>query len=93
VICFLPMVAAVYISITRVTDYWHHPEDVIVGALVGKSKPCAWCLSQLTFFLGTFCAIVGYRMYLPSPTEACCRGVRMSDYYDNIPTDKSFTEQ
>jgi diacylglycerol diphosphate phosphatase/phosphatidate phosphatase len=33
--CTLPMLAAFLVAISRVVDYRHHPEDVIVGAIVG----------------------------------------------------------
>ena len=31
----LPMLAAVFIALTRVTDYWHRPVDIVGGALCG----------------------------------------------------------
>jgi len=37
VCCFLPMMAGVYVAITRTQDYKHHWEDVTVGALLGIS--------------------------------------------------------
>jgi membrane-associated phospholipid phosphatase len=32
---FAHFILACWISITRINDYMHHPEDVIMGAIVG----------------------------------------------------------
>eukprot|EP01084_Bolivina_argentea_P019814 36840_1 len=32
---FTPTFIAIYIACSRITDYWHHYEDVIVGSLLG----------------------------------------------------------
>ena len=34
-ISLAPLSVAVGVAITRISDMWHHPEDVIVGALLG----------------------------------------------------------
>jgi membrane-associated phospholipid phosphatase len=34
-ISLAPLSVAVGVAITRIRDMWHHPEDVIVGALLG----------------------------------------------------------
>lgn len=31
----VPLVTATYISMTRIRDNWHHPSDVVAGAMVG----------------------------------------------------------
>eukprot|EP00878_Enallax_costatus_P021035 GHUV01022254.1.p1 GENE.GHUV01022254.1~~GHUV01022254.1.p1 ORF type:complete len:161 (+),score=31.44 GHUV01022254.1:120-602(+) len=31
----LPAMAAVSVGITRYTDYWHHPTDIVAGLLLG----------------------------------------------------------
>lgn len=35
VLSFLPALVAIAIGITRVTDYWHHPSDVMTGLALG----------------------------------------------------------
>lgn len=35
ILAFLPLYLGFYISFTRVTDYWHHYEDVTFGILIG----------------------------------------------------------
>ena len=35
VLSCLPALVAVAIGITRVTDYWHHPSDVMTGLGLG----------------------------------------------------------
>lgn len=35
ILAFLPVYLGFYISFTRVTDYWHHYEDVTFGILLG----------------------------------------------------------
>lgn len=35
IFAFTPTYLALYISFTRVTDYWHHYDDVIFGILIG----------------------------------------------------------
>lgn len=38
VVCsFLPCLLAGYIAISRIFDYWHHPSDVLAGAVLGSS--------------------------------------------------------
>ena len=34
-LAWTPMVLAIYIAWSRVTDHWHHPEDIIAGAVLG----------------------------------------------------------
>ena len=32
---FLPILLAVYISTSRVHDFWHHPADIVAGSMIG----------------------------------------------------------
>ncbi|KAJ2234332.1 hypothetical protein H4R99_003881 [Coemansia sp. RSA 1722] len=34
-VVFAPLLVAAIVGATRVSDYWHHPSDVIAGALIG----------------------------------------------------------
>jgi membrane-associated phospholipid phosphatase len=34
--CFVPTVIAIYISITRIVDYWHNTDDVLAGVVLGS---------------------------------------------------------
>ncbi|KAJ1933637.1 hypothetical protein GGF37_006657 [Kickxella alabastrina] len=34
-VVFAPLLVAAIVGATRVSDYWHHPTDVIAGALIG----------------------------------------------------------
>ena len=43
---FLSILMAFWISLTRISDYMHHPEDVIVGALIGTM--CAFFIHRFT---------------------------------------------
>lgn len=36
-----PTVLALFVGLTRIHDYWHHWEDVVVGALLGTAFACA----------------------------------------------------
>jgi membrane-associated phospholipid phosphatase len=36
ILAMLPIMLAGWIGITRMTDYWHHPSDVVAGALLGS---------------------------------------------------------
>ena len=39
---------ALYVAISRVKDYWHHPWDILAGAIVGTVIPiCIWFISPL----------------------------------------------
>ncbi|ETO22091.1 hypothetical protein RFI_15112 [Reticulomyxa filosa] len=40
VLSLLPVAYACFVGVTRITDYWHHYEDVTAGAIVGMS--CAY---------------------------------------------------
>ena len=35
VISFLPFSLAIWIGTSRLQDYWHHPEDVLAGFILG----------------------------------------------------------
>jgi diacylglycerol diphosphate phosphatase/phosphatidate phosphatase len=35
VACWPPVAVAIYVGVTRVTDYAHHPDDVLAGAVLG----------------------------------------------------------
>ena len=37
---FTHIILACWISITRINDYMHHPEDVIVGSIIGIACAC-----------------------------------------------------
>jgi len=37
VVCAMPTVLAFWVGITRMTDYWHNPSDVLAGALLGTA--------------------------------------------------------
>lgn len=42
----LPLALASYVAASRVHDNWHHPSDVVTGAVIGLT--CAlWCYSKL----------------------------------------------
>ena len=41
---FTHIILAYWISITRINDYMHHPEDVIVGAIMGTM--CAFFINK-----------------------------------------------
>eukprot|EP00128_Syssomonas_multiformis_P004267 Colp12_sorted_trinity150504_noHs@8718 len=36
----LPLFVAVYVAASRVRDYWHHPTDVLAGAVIGTFFCC-----------------------------------------------------
>ena len=40
----LSVLMAFWISLTRISDYMHHPEDVIVGAIIGTM--CAFFMNK-----------------------------------------------
>ena len=37
---FTHIILAYWISITRINDYMHHPEDVIMGSIIGIACAC-----------------------------------------------------
>ena len=39
---FTHIILAYWISITRINDYMHHPEDVIMGSIIGIA--CAYII-------------------------------------------------
>jgi len=42
-----PLAFAMYVGLSRIQDYWHHSEDVIVGAIIGLgSAALAYCQKQ-----------------------------------------------
>jgi len=45
--CFIPVLLACWIALTRITDYWHNTDDVIAGALVGTI--CALMAARFKF--------------------------------------------
>lgn len=40
-VSFSPMLLAWFVAASRVHDYWHHPADIVAGALIGSG--CALC--------------------------------------------------
>jgi len=49
-ICGVPLIVAVWVALSRVQDYWHHWEDVLVGCLLGSS--CALGTYHLRYPIG-----------------------------------------
>lgn len=36
-VSLFPLAIAIAVAVTRIRDYWHHPEDVIMGSIIGIS--------------------------------------------------------
>ncbi|GMH54166.1 hypothetical protein TrRE_jg3609 [Triparma retinervis] len=47
-IFLLPIFLALFVACSRVHDNWHHPSDVIAGALIGALSAC-WAFYQFYF--------------------------------------------
>ena len=75
----IPLGAAIYISSTRYSDFWHHGFDVIAGALLGIA--CAWLgfrWYHLPIQRGG-----GWAWAPRSPKRAFGRGIGILTYVDN----------
>lgn len=48
VLCLLPMLVCIFVAGTRVHDNYHHPVDVVGGALIGWG--CARAINNIWFF-------------------------------------------
>ncbi len=48
----LPSLTAVFVATSRVTDYWHHVDDVVAGSLLGVASAIgAWTYVREKFIL------------------------------------------
>ena len=50
----LPMAFATFVAASRIVDKWHHPSDVVAGALIGATSAYysynLWCVSRIRYY-------------------------------------------
>ena len=68
-----PTVLALFVGLTRIHDYWHHWEDVVVGALLGTAFACASWMHKRPYARASTSDAREHTRKLFSATRGCAR--------------------
>jgi len=68
-LCVVPLLLAGWIAVSRLTDYWHHPSDVLAGSILGSLVSRIVFYTQFHCYRHKFSALARKRASSMDPTK------------------------